>query len=84
MSIRRDEGQHEGSQEGGVMGMLAGIPAGKRTKWLVLGLWLALIAAASPFAARLAGLEENNQAAWLPAGAESLAVSELQEQFRGN
>jgi RND superfamily putative drug exporter len=66
---------------GGILSRLAAIPSGKRTKWLVLVAWIVVVAIASPFAGKLGDVEENDAEAWLPASAESLAVSRLQEEF---
>ncbi|GAA2082335.1 MMPL family transporter [Actinomadura alba] len=60
----------------------AGIPAGRRTKWVVLALWVVILGALGPLAGKLGDVEENDAAAWLPAGAESTQVTKLQEQFR--
>ena len=73
-----------GTGPGSRAGRLAAIPSGRRTKWFVLGAWLLIIVVASPFAARLGSLEENDPSAWLPADAESLAVSALQAELAGN
>ncbi|MGP4021891.1 MMPL family transporter [Actinomadura sp. 3N407] len=61
---------------------LAGLIAGRRTKWAVLALWVILIVALGPLAGRLGDVEKNDAASWLPAGAESTQVVELEEQFR--
>lgn len=61
---------------------LAGLIAGRRTKWAVLALWIVLLMALGPLAGKLGDVEENDAAAWLPAGAESTQVVELEEQFR--
>jgi RND superfamily putative drug exporter len=61
---------------------LAGLIAGRRTKWAVLALWVVLLAALGPLAGKLGDVEENDAAAWLPGGAESTQVVELEEQFR--
>ncbi|SFP58909.1 putative drug exporter of the RND superfamily [Actinomadura madurae] len=61
---------------------LAGLIAGRRTKWAVLALWVVLLAALGPLAGKLGDVEENDAAAWLPSGAESTQVVELEEQFR--
>ncbi|MBT2212901.1 MMPL family transporter [Actinomadura sp. NEAU-AAG7] len=61
---------------------LAGMIAGRRSKWAVLGLWVVLLAALGPLAGKLADVQENDAASWLPGGAESTQVIELQEQFR--
>ncbi|MBC6460583.1 MMPL family transporter [Actinomadura sp. HBU206391] len=60
----------------------AGIPAGRRTKWVVLVLWVVIFGALGPLAGKLGDVEENDAAAWLPSGAESTQVIKLQEQFR--
>lgn len=61
---------------------LSGIPAGRRTKWLVLAFWLILLVGVAPLAGRLQSVEENDAAAVLPEGAESLEVALLEEEFR--
>jgi putative drug exporter of the RND superfamily len=60
---------------------LAGIPSGRRSKWLVVALWIAIVAVASPFAAQLGDVETNDGSVFLPDGAESVEVNELLEQF---
>jgi putative drug exporter of the RND superfamily len=60
---------------------LAAFPAGKRTKWIMLGLWIALIAIVSPFAADLASVEQNDTASWLADDAEALQVERLLHAF---
>lgn len=59
----------------------ATFPAGRRTKWLILVVWIALVAAISPFAGKLTDVEENDAAAWLPNSAESLKVNRLEDRF---
>ena len=61
---------------------LARLIAGRRGKWAVLALWIVLLAALGPLAGKLGDVEENDSAAWLPAGAESTQIVELEEQFR--
>ncbi|WP_396451849.1 MMPL family transporter [Actinomadura sp.] len=61
---------------------LAGLIAGRRSKWAVLAVWVVLLVALGPLAGKLGDVEENDAAAWLPAGAESTQVVELEEQFR--
>jgi RND superfamily putative drug exporter len=60
---------------------LAGLIAGRRTKWLVLAAWLIMLAVLGPLAGKLTGVQENDAAAWLPSGAESTQVVNLQKQF---
>jgi putative drug exporter of the RND superfamily len=69
------------SSEGSLWRRLAGIPAGRRSKWAVLVVWIAIMAVASPFAARLSDVETNDSSTFLPASAESLEVQRLLEQF---
>ncbi|WP_433467027.1 MMPL family transporter [Spirillospora sp. CA-128828] len=61
---------------------LAGLIAGRRTKWAVLALWVVLLMALGPLAGKLGDVEENDAAAWLPGGAESTQVVSLEKQFR--
>ncbi len=61
---------------------VAGLIAGRRTKWAVLALWIVLLVALGPLMGRLGDVEENDAASWLPEGAESTQVVELEEQFR--
>jgi hypothetical protein len=39
------------------------LPAGKRSKWLVLVFWLVLVAVAGPLSGKLTGAEKNNTSA---------------------
>ena len=55
--------------------------SGRRGKWITLIVWIAIVAAISPFAGKLSDVEENDAAAWLPEEAESLQVEQLQAQF---
>jgi RND superfamily putative drug exporter len=60
---------------------LAGLTSGRRTKWLVLAAWLITLAVLGPLAGKLGDVENNDAAAWLPGGAESTQVVNLQKQF---
>lgn len=60
---------------------LAGFASGRRTKWLVVALWIAILAIASPFGAQLGDVETNDGSGFLPDGAESVEVNELLDQF---
>ena len=60
---------------------IVSIPSGRRTKWMVLVLWVAILAVAGPLAGKLMGAEKNDAQAWLPAQAESTRVLALQSQF---
>ena len=61
---------------------LAGIPAGRRTKWLVLIAWLILLMAGGALGGKLQGVTKNNADAYLPGSAEATQVIKLQNQVR--
>jgi len=66
----------------GIAGRLAGKLARRRTMWLIVVAWIAILVVASPLASKLTDVEENDAAAWLPHNAESLQVAELREQYQ--
>ena len=55
---------------------------GRRGKWLVLVFWLVVVVAAGPLAGKLMGAEQNNASAYLPGGAESTKVLNLEGAFQ--
>jgi putative drug exporter of the RND superfamily len=55
---------------------------GRRAKWVVLVLWLAVIVLAAPLAGKLGGEENNEASSWLPESAESTKVVDRTEDFR--
>ncbi|WP_262282377.1 MMPL family transporter [Micromonospora sp. MA102] len=64
---------------------LAGLPAGRRGKYAVLLLWLALLVAAGPLALKLGEVQDNSTLGALPAGAESSrAVQRAEAAFPGS
>jgi len=60
---------------------IVGLPSGRRTKWVVLGFWIAVFAVAGPLAGKLNSAQQNDSSAWLPNNAESTQVVELAKQF---
>jgi putative drug exporter of the RND superfamily len=50
---------------------LAGLPAGRRTKWITLAAWLIIAFFALGIAPKLSGAESNDSSAYLPSSAES-------------
>src|SRR5271165_4224929 len=62
------------------MRALLNIPAGRRTKWLVLVFWLILVAVAGPLSGKLTGAEKNDASSWLPPRAESTQVLNLRSE----
>ncbi|MDQ0307005.1 RND superfamily putative drug exporter [Kitasatospora herbaricolor] len=61
---------------------LAALPCGRRSKWVVLVLWIVLVAAAGPLAGKLMGAEDNEASSWLPGNAESTQVLVEQRAFQ--
>ncbi|WP_419665754.1 MMPL family transporter [Streptomyces sp. 2-1] len=55
---------------------------GRRSKWIVVGLWLVLLFLTAPFASKLTDAQDNDAASWLPGSAESTQVLEISEDFR--
>ncbi|MFJ8029742.1 MMPL family transporter [Streptomyces sp. NPDC096032] len=51
--------------------------------WLVVGLWVVLLAVAAPFAARLGDVQHDRATDYLPASADSTQVAELQDRLPG-
>ncbi|MYS72457.1 MMPL family transporter [Streptomyces sp. SID5926] len=51
--------------------------------WLVLALWIAVLAIASPFAAKLGDVQRDRAVDYLPASADSTQVAKIQERLPG-
>src|SRR5918995_3564390 len=60
---------------------IASLPCGRWSKWVVLGFWIAVFAAAGPLSAKLNSAQQNDASAWLPNNAESTQVVELAKRF---
>src|ERR687897_1302097 len=58
---------------------LAALVCGRRSKWIVLAFWVAVLAVTFPLSAKLMDAQENDAAAWLPGSAESTKVFEAQQ-----
>ncbi|MFF7157777.1 MMPL family transporter [Streptomyces sp. NPDC008139] len=65
----------------GGAGRIAHVVCGRRSKWVVLGLWIVVLVVVSPLAQKLTDAQKNDSASWLPSKAESTQVLELQKQF---
>jgi RND superfamily putative drug exporter len=61
---------------------IAEIPAGRWTKWVVVGFWLVVLVVAFPLSGKLTGAEKNDAKAWLPANAESTKVLDVQSRIQ--
>jgi RND superfamily putative drug exporter len=64
------------------VGRLAKLPSGRRTKWVVVVFWVAVLAVAGPLAGKLTGVQKNDTVEWLPQTAESTQVFRLSERFQ--
>ena len=66
------------------MSALASFVSGRRTKWVVIALWIVGVIALSPLAAKLGDATRDETASFLPAEAESTQVQELlKDRFPG-
>ncbi|KQV15931.1 MMPL family transporter [Kitasatospora sp. Root107] len=61
---------------------LVTLPCGRRGKWVVLVIWLALLVLTGPLAAKLTDAEDNEASSWLPGAAESTQVLVAQRAFQ--
>ena len=59
------------------------LPAGRRSKWVLVVLWLVVAALTGPFAGKLPKVESNNAIAYLPVSAQSTKVNNALAQFPG-
>ncbi len=63
---------------------VAAWPRGRRAKWVVLAGWLLItMTLTGPLAGKLAGVQKNDAARWLPSQAEATQADALQERFQG-
>ncbi|WP_308190713.1 MMPL family transporter [Streptomyces sp. HPF1205] len=60
---------------------MAHVVCGRRSKWVVLALWVIVLVVVSPLAQKLTDAQKNDAASWLPSNAESTKVLDLQKQF---
>ncbi|MFD9793070.1 MMPL family transporter [Streptomyces sp. NPDC059070] len=60
----------------------AWLVCGRRTKWVVLALWLIVVVVAFPLAQKLTDAQDNDASSWLPGSAESTQVVESAKAFR--
>src|SRR2546423_3415103 len=59
---------------------MVGIPAGRRTKWLVVVFWVVGVGWAGPLSGKLTGVEKNDAQSWLPPAAESTQALALRSK----
>ena len=60
---------------------LAELPAGRRTKFAVVAIWLVVLVAIGPLAGKFEDAQENDPADYLPAGAESVRMLDRLDGF---
>lgn len=63
---------------------MARLVCGRWTKWIVLALWLGILAVLGPMAGKLSSVQQNDNSAWLPGNAEATQVIELQKRFQAD
>ncbi|MHB9755002.1 MMPL family transporter [Streptomyces sp. BYX5S] len=61
---------------------VAWLVCGRRSKWLVLLLWLVVIVGTAPLAQKLTDAQDNDAQSWLPGSAESTQVLDISKDFR--
>ena len=59
----------------------ADLPAGRRAKWAVVGVWLVVLVVLGPLSGKFEDAQENDPADYLPAKAESVEAIEELEGF---
>ncbi len=62
-------------------GAAARLVCGRRVKWVVLVLWIVVLAVAAPAAGKLMDAERNDATSWLPSSAESTKVVDESKAF---
>lgn len=61
---------------------VARLVCGRRSKWLVLLLWLVVLVGSAPLAQKLTDAQDNDAQSWLPGSAESTQVLDISKEFR--
>jgi RND superfamily putative drug exporter len=54
---------------------------GRRSKWVVIGLWIVIFVVSAPLASKLTGAQNNDAGSYLPKSAESTKVLDAQKNF---
>ena len=60
---------------------VANVIAGRWIKYIFIIFWLGVVAVAVPLSSKLTEVEQNDSKSWLPGGAESVQVIDLQATF---
>ena len=53
---------------------VAWLVCGRRSKWVVVAIWLAVMMLAFPLAQKLTDAQDNDAASWMPGSAESTCI----------
>ena len=61
---------------------IAGRLTGRRTKWIALALWIAVMVIAVPLSSKLTDAQKNDAKSWLPGSAESTKALDKQAAFQ--
>jgi putative drug exporter of the RND superfamily len=61
---------------------VAHLVCGRRSKWVVVVMWLAMMMLSFPLAQKLTDAQDNDASSWLPGSAESTQVLQESEGFR--
>ncbi|MFG2308334.1 MMPL family transporter [Streptomyces sp. NPDC048566] len=67
---------------GGVRRTAVAVVCGRRSKWLVLVLWLLVLVFVAPLGMKLTDAQDNDAQSWLPGSAESTQVLDVSGEFR--
>ena len=59
-----------------------GFVCGRRSKWLIVALWLVVLVIAAPLGMKLNDAQDNDAQSWLPGSAESTQVLDVSGDFR--
>lgn len=60
---------------------LGKLVSGRRTRWLVVAVWVLAAAALAPLSGGLSAVEQNSQSSFVPTGAPSTKVAQIQAGF---
>jgi RND superfamily putative drug exporter len=68
----------------GPMRALAGLVTGPRSRWVVIGAWIVLVAAATPLAMKLPDVTKDSTSDFIPSDSQAARVADiLDERFEG-
>ncbi|NNM96566.1 MAG: MMPL family transporter [Candidatus Dormibacteraeota bacterium] len=63
------------------MNVLASLVTGRRSRWVLIVVWLVGAIALVPFSSKLTAVEQNSQSSFVPSGAPSTIVANIEGQF---